>query len=233
MWVAPQLPPTDRFYQPIPDKTVGNMLGIAERNEGVDVRLWVDSRRITGTQLEWIQEKAGNCRSRNMSLLDLCSIPEYANGPLYAQPDTNPNWRIFKASLIWQQVDAARILVCLAGLEEGYQQVVYSDADITNMVINSKNVQPKLKKYGIIISGSDKFGYENQLFGFEPRRQDWCKQLYEDTRKSVSDLTIRRNGFAAFSAWIDGHVMKGDIILSKIIFNPEYDGTEARHPGLG
>lgn len=232
MWVAPQLPPTDRFYQPIPDRTVENMLGIAERNEGVDVRLWVDSRRITGTQREWIEEKAGNCPSQNMSLLDLCSIPEYANEPLYAQPDINPDWRRYKASLIWQQVDAARILVCLAGLEEGYQQVVYSDADITNMVIDSKIVQRKFKDSGIIISASELVGYENGLFGFERRRQEWCKQLYEETLNSVSDPVIKRNGFAAFSSWINGHVMKKDIILSKIIFYPDYDGTEARHPGL-
>ncbi len=232
MWVAPRLPPKDGvFYQPIPAKTVENMGGIAERNRGVDVRLWVDSQRVTEAQMEWMRGITAEFSCQNLSLCDLRTLDDYNREPLYSQPDTNPNWRIFKGSLIWKQVDAARILACLHCLEKGYEQAVYSDADITNLVVDSKDVQHKLRKYGIIISGSDRLVYENGLFGFSKTKQEWCRQLYEETVKSFSG-DLNRNGYSAFSDWITEHARRGDINMRTILFYPKFDGTEARHNEL-
>ena len=126
------------------------MLGIAKRNPNVDVKLWVDSKRMTNTQMKWVRNTVGECSSHNMSLLDLRTIPEYNNHYFYNQPDNSPNWRLDKHSLIWRQVDAARILACLQG---DYDQVFYSDADITNLRVDSDEVQGRLTRHGIILNG--------------------------------------------------------------------------------
>ncbi len=240
LWIPPRFPkisifeptPEDRpFCQPIPDKTVENMLRIAEQNEQVDVRLWVDSERLNRAQMEWLREMAGKACTRNMQILDLESISEYRSDQWFHQPDLSQNWRHNKHSLIWRQVDTARIL---AGVQGDYEQSFYSDADVTNLIIDSQNVQEQLQKHGVIVSGwptQDGAGYENQLFGFTRERKSLFFRLYEQTLEYVK--SHGRNGYDPFIIFINSKFKDEEKIDTReIVFSPEYDDTRASHPGL-
>ena len=231
LWVSPTFPvPGEQFWQPVPRQTVENMQGIAERNRTVDVQLWVDSIRMTGAQSEWLEKMTEECKLHNFSLHNLRTIPEYSNNPFYNQPDNSRNWRFNKHSLIWRQVDAARILACL---QSSHDQVFYSDADITNLVVDSSEVQSRLKKHGIILSGGvhEKVGpwYENGLFGFNPTKRDFFRLLYDTTLRDV--VMERENGYGSYINMIDSELKeKENIDLREIVFQARYDGTAALHP---
>ena len=70
LWVSPTFPvPGEQFWQPVPSPTVENMQGIADRNQNVDVQLYVDSRRLTDAQMGWLEKMMmgsecvrGSCR---------------------------------------------------------------------------------------------------------------------------------------------------------------------------
>ncbi len=236
VWIPPRFreislieyaPEDQPFRQPIPDKTVENMIGIADQNEGVDVRLWIDSRRMTTRQMTWLGEMTGRARTQNMQVVDLEAIPEYKGDYFYWLSDSSQDWRHDKHSLIWKQVDTARILACLQG---DYDQSFYSDADITNLVVASPKVQEPLQTHGLIVCGWPNSGYENGLFGFTRERKDLFRRLYRETLEDVK--VYRRNGYGTFMSFINELKAKEKINRHEIIFTPEFDGTEASHPGL-
>lgn len=235
LWIAPTFPASgEEFRQPIPDQTIENMYGIAGRNPITDVQLWIDSKRMTDTQMGWLEEMVGNCQYGNMALRNFRDVPEYGNNSLYNQPDNSPNWRFDKHSLIWRQVDAARILACL---QSAHDQVFYSDADITNLVVDSNEVQSRLKKHGIILAGAvdEKSGYpwyENQLFGFDARKRGFFRALYSRTLQDVA--MKRENGYGSYLDLINSE-LKGreGIDTREIVFQARFDGTVALHPKRG
>lgn len=230
LWIRPNFSERgEQFRQPMPSKTVENMRGIAERNPNVDVRLWVDSKRITEAQMQWLRDMVKECPSGNMSLLDLRTIPEYNNHHFYDQPDTSRDWRSDKHSLIWRQVDAAKILVCLQG---DYDQELYSDADVTNLRINSEEVQGRLARHGIILGGgigdSGYAWYENQLFGCDRRGRSFFRSLYDRT---IREVMRGENGYGSYIDLINSE-LKGKLGIDtrEIVFQSRYDGTVALHP---
>lgn len=220
------------FRQPIPDKTVKNMIGIAERNETVDVRLWIDSWRMTQAQMQWLQEMTESCPSQNLRLADLESIAEYRNDFWYHFPDYNPRWRSDKHSLIWQQVDTARILATLQG---NYEQSFYSDADITNLVVDSVPVQEIMERHGVIVAGWKNdvraVGYENGLFGFTRARKNLFGGLYSRTIEWAK--SFEENGYSPVLSFINEELVgKEKINPREIVFSPQFDFTQASHPDL-
>lgn len=235
LWIAPTFVAADAreepFREPIPTKTVENMLSIAARNPTADVRLWVDSKRLTKAQMSWLQEIATSCPSGNMSIQDLRTIPAYNQHPLFNQPDTSPNWRSDKHSLIWRQVDTARILACLQG---NYDQSFYSDADITNLNVNSEEVQQQLARHGVILScvtaGGGGIGFENGLFGFNKSRRGIFDLLYIETLRNVVNRT--QNGYQTLIDFFNfnSEVRRLGINKDEIGFEARYDGTCALHP---
>lgn len=240
LWIPPRFhdifslertPEDQSFYQPIPDKTVENMLRLAEQNELVDVRLWVDSERLNREQMEWLREMAGKACTKNMQIVDLESISEYRSDWWFHQPDPFRDWRHNKHSLIWRQVDTARILASLQG---DYNQSFYSDADVTNLIIDSSEVQEQLQKHGAIVSGwttKEGVGYENQLFGFTRERKSLFFRLYEQTLEYVK--SHGRNGYEPFIDFMNSEFKaKEKIDTREIVFSPDHDGTQASHPGL-
>ena len=232
LWISPSFPASgEGLMQPIPDTTIENMYGIAGRNPNTDVRLWIDSRRMTDAQISWLEQIMEERPSSNMTLHDFRSVPEYTNHSFYNQPDNSPNWRFDKHSLIWRQVDAARILACLQG---SYDQIFYSDADVANLVIGSDEIQSRLKKHGIILAGAvdEKSGYpwyENQLFGFDSRKRGFFRLLYDRTLRDVAER--RENGYSSYIDLINSE-LKGreGIDTQDIVFQARYDGTVALHP---
>lgn len=234
IWLSPKMSAgrseVGQFYPPIPDDTVKNILGIAERNPKVDVRLWIDSKRLNEPQMEWLGEMITKCPTGNLSLQDLRTIPSYDQNSFYNQPDTSDNWRIDKHSLIWRQVDAARLLSCLQG---DYEQVFYSDADVTNLNIESEDVQRRLFDHGVILSGFvDNKGfpmYENQMFGFDHRIRSLFNGLYERTIRNV--MTKAENGYPSYIDFINHELKeKVGIDTKEVVFECRHDGTVAHHP---
>lgn len=219
--------------KPIADRTIVNMYGIAERNPDVDMQLWVDSRRMTDAEMGWLEGIVGECASENMTLHDFCKIPEYRDHPLYNQSDYSSEPHFHKDSLIWRQVDAARILACLCS---SHDQVFYSDTDVANLVISSDEVQNRLKKQGVILAGGinerGRSWYENQLFGFDRRKRTFFSRLYERT---LSDALIRReNGYRSYVEFIRTELEgREEMDAQDIVFQVVHDdGTIPNHPQI-
>jgi hypothetical protein len=204
------------------------MLGISQRNPCTDVYLWVDSKRMTNAQRTWTEKMSKDSPAHNMSLRDLRDIHEY-NIPFYSQADKSENWRINKDSLIWRQVDAARILACL---QCDHDQIFYSDADVTNLVIDSEKVQAKIKKHGIIVSlgfiVGAYIGMENNLFGYDrERRGGFFKSLYKRTLSDTTRTERRSdsppfNGYQTFLHQIYEFLRNKNIYRDEILFATEY-----------
>ncbi len=235
LWMSPRFAVTGKgkdtqFHQPIPNETVENMLGISLRNPGVDVRLWIDSKRLTTPQMSWIEDTIGGSTG-NMSLQDLRSIPEYNSGSLYKSPDNSLTWRLHKSSLIWRQVDAARILACLQG---NYDQVYYSDADVTNLIVNSAKVQRVIARHGVILAGTVVDGqafYENSLFGFDQNKSEFFRLLYDKTVKDVQRKKI--NGYSTYIELINTELIaRMGINTKEVVYHCKFNGTYAKHAGL-
>jgi hypothetical protein len=234
VWMSP------RYYrggqtevrQPIQSATMENIFNIAKQNPETEVKFWTDFPRMAPSQLSWLEANFSDCLTHNLKLHDLRTIPAFANEEFYSQEDDFANWRSHKDSLIWRQVDSARILATLQG---SYGQTFYSDVDITNLVINTSEVQKPMKKYGLIIGGGGlakpiSAWYENQLFGFDERQRSFFRELY--TRTLQGAIYEKRNGYAPFVNLIRKELIP--IVRNKkigFIFRAKYDRTEAAHPG--
>lgn len=222
--------PTDPFHQPIPQKTLENMLHIAEQNHGVEARLWVDSKRLTPAQFDWLTETVKQYSSDNLALLDLRSIGEYNHDLFYNNPQLATGWGWDKHSMIWRQVDSAKLLICLQG---DYEQVFYSDGDMTNLLVDSEEVQTPLAKHGLLFRGgtipSDgHIFFENQLFGFSRQRKAMFEQLY---RQTIDES--KRSGMNGYGPYIDfiRRISRSEgFDVREVLFNAEHDGTSAFHP---
>ena len=230
LWIRPNFAERgEQFRQPILSKTIENIRIIAEQNSNVDVRLWVDSKRMSEAQMQWLKDMVGETLSGNMSLQDLRTIPEYNSHYLYNQTETSRDWQLDKHSLVWRQVDAAKILVCLQG---EYDQEFYSDADVVNLRVNSKEVQSRLRKHGIILGGgigdSGYAWYENQSFGIDRRGRSFFRTLYDRT---VREVMRGENGYGSYIDLINSELKgKMGIDTKEIVFQSRYDGTVALHP---
>jgi hypothetical protein len=221
---------SSEFHKPIPPKTVENIQNIAKQNPEVDVRLWIDSKRLTQEQRDWLENMVSQSELKNLVIHDLRTISEYCSTPLFNKSDDSPYWRADKKSLIWRVVDTARILASLQG---DYDQSFYSDADITNLRVNSDEVQQALSNHGCIVSGwadEKSRGMENQLFGFNKVNKDLFRSLYEQTLHDV-EYTFE-NGYPTFISFIRHEILeKRGVDMKEIVFRIGHDGTCAMHPG--
>lgn len=219
----------EKFITPIPEKTVENIINIASQNPNSDILLWVDSMRLTEEQAQWFKKTIAESRISNIKIKDLREIPEYATDGFYEKSEKNSGWRSDKHSLIWRQVDAAKILISFQG---DYDQYFYSDTDVTNLKIDSEEIQTAIRECGIVLGGG-KFSsgfpwYENQLFGFSKERISRFRLLYQ---KTISDVRSEaRNGYQVYIDFINNELIKNDRIETRsAIFEVRHDGTFAEH----
>jgi hypothetical protein len=230
LWIYPEFLSGDKeYFQPIPDKTIENIFFVCGQNPAIDVRLWIDKQRLTLQQINFIKSLEELCPSKNLIVRDLREISAYASEPLFNKSDSSSDWRWNKHSLIWQQVDAARILACLDG---SYDQSFYADADITNLKIENQIIQSIMRNHGLILAGgvgsTGYAWYENQMFGFTPTHRDFFEALY---KRSLEDAyTHKQNGYGAFIDLINEIVKtQKQIDTKEIVFSVKHDGTFAHH----
>lgn len=207
LWIPRELPaefsPGKTSYQPFPREYFDNALAIAALNPDVEVHLWIDSSRMDATTkriLENDLKKAGDegRHPGNIVVRDLQEIPDYKHGIFNqrAPQEELINWRNDpqKNSLIWRQIDLAKILICKQG---NYDQVFFSDLDCTNFKVNSPDVQAAMTKHGMVLGGeidptTTEETLENQLLGFDNRtRRGFLELLFKEAMKDA-DPRIRK-----------------------------------------
>ena len=233
LWLNLDLPaapdPDDGSLRaPMPAKYIGNIRQAAERHPETQVMLWIDSRRLTGKQRDFLQRVLEEDMP-NVHLKDLRSIPAYDREALYNQTETDPAWRnIGQSALIWRQVDAAKVLISLQG---DIDQSFFADLDHAHLDIGSREVQGMLEKRGLMIGNGLSSGayFENQLWGFTRDRRAFFEGYYTDVLKSAYR---GENGYNALLNRADRLLLgKERISPSEISFVNQPDGSKSEQPG--
>lgn len=187
LWLNLCLPPPpdpeEGIHEPLPARYIENLRTAAAEHASAELMLWVDSKRLTEKQLDYIKASIEQDHP-NLHLRDLRSIPAYDQEPLYNESETNSFWRAENNSLIWRQVDAAKILVSLQG---NFDQSFFVDFDHAHLDIDSQRVQSMIKNHGMMIgSGSTmELVIENQLWGFDNTRRSFFQDCYDATLKAA------------------------------------------------
>jgi hypothetical protein len=233
LWLNLDLPakpdPEDgSIRQPLPPEYIETVRKTARAHPTTNVVLWVDSERLTERQLRFLKKSVETNRA-NAKVKDLRSINAYRRQPLFNKPETNPGWRnAGQTSLIWQQVDAAKVLICLQG---NYTQTFFSDLDHAHFGVTSPKVQGMLKKHGLMI-GSSSNSYaniENQLWGFKRCRRDFFKAYYA---QALREAKKGDNAWSKLVSKVDKElVAKESIPLGEFCLLIDNDGTSAHQPG--
>ncbi len=148
LWIRPDFAKEGEIFNPpIKDADLNNLLNICKINPGVDVRFWVDFKRLSPEQQNWLHKEINEAGMSNLELLDLRSIDLYKNDHIFNAEGAD-NWRVadeLGTTHIYGAIDAAKILVCTVG---NYEQQFFSDLDIKGLDIRSEVVQKKLDRVG-------------------------------------------------------------------------------------
>ncbi|MBN8531036.1 MAG: hypothetical protein J0L97_04140 [Alphaproteobacteria bacterium] len=124
-------------------------------------------------------------------IVNLTAFPAYRDEPLFQHNEENPQWRQNQFSVIWQQIDALKILLLLATLNE-YDVTAFSDLDKTGLIIGEDPVLPKGVRLYTNISGS----VENQAFLVSQEGREAMEWLYYHTLDTTRHFTM--NGWGPF-----------------------------------
>lgn len=233
LWLNLDLParpdPEDgSIREPIPPRYIDNLRKAGLENPATDIILWVDSKRLSEKQFAFLQA-AVELDMPNTHVKDLRSIPAYDRAPLFNEPETNPNWRNSgQTSIIWRQVDTAKVLVSLQG---DYDQSFFADLDHAHLAINSAQVQGMLKDTGIMIGsqGAGTLTIENQLWGFTRERRPFFETYYVAALKKAYK---GENAWDALctKAYNELHKNEG-LSQSRFVLPINDDGTSAEQTG--
>jgi len=216
---APPDPVDGSIRAPMPERYIESIRAAGARHPAVEIDLWADSRRLTEKQFAYIKASIEDERP-NVRLKDLRTIVAYDKEALYNKAETNPVWRWkSKHTLIWRQVDAAKILISLQGR---FDQTFYADLDYAQLDIGSQEVQDKLKNKGMFIGD----GRENQLWGFNRSRRGFFKEYYAAALKVAY---AGENGWGPLVNKIDALERNG--IDGFYLCFLSSDGSQAEQPG--
>ncbi|TAL39137.1 MAG: hypothetical protein EPN97_02965 [Alphaproteobacteria bacterium] len=225
---APPDPEDGSVRQPLPQRYIANVRGAAAARPDAQFLLWMDSKRLTPRQWEFLQGSLED-ELPNAHLKDLRSIPAYDHESLYNEGETNPKWRDSgQRSLIWRQVDAAKILISLQGK---YDQTFFADLDHAHLDIDSEKVQRMLFKNGLMIgsSGSSCLSIENQLWGFVPARRKFFEEYYKTGLKSAHKGS---NAWNDLVCKVDKELIgRENLKMTDICLPIDGDNTSAEQPG--
>ncbi|MFN7112994.1 MAG: hypothetical protein ACK4PK_01390 [Alphaproteobacteria bacterium] len=219
------------FQRPMPPQYIDSIINAANHNPDTQIKLWIDSKRLTQEQRLFLQEQL-SAGSANAALSDLRDIPAYDREALYNKPETSRFWRDDKKSLIWRQVDAAKVLICLQG---NFDQVFFADADLAGFKTSDEALQKKIRTHGIFVNqGPDYPLIENQMWGFDSaRRRPFFEALYKDTLKQAYK---GENGWMSLVNMVDQMLCASKqsggegIYLYDIVHFTRESGLRAHHP---
>ncbi|NBO17895.1 MAG: hypothetical protein EBV03_01465 [Proteobacteria bacterium] len=212
LWMSPTFPvPGQAHAAPIPERIRSNILHVAEMNDGADVLLWTDPARFTAQQMAEFKSIEREAEHKNIHVRSLRDIAQYRSvkdpkGNLFFdQPNDAP--RSDKNSIFWRQVDVARIMATQESAREGYGQVFYADADITNLNVKAYEVEQVMQKHGALfcsgwVKGSP---IENGLFALTQQHAPLLEPLLKDTLAAA--LVAEVNGFNTLHEWAKDVVM--------------------------
>lgn len=224
----PETPPTV-FQRPMPPEYLASIQNACALNQGTDVKLWVDAKRMTQAQQDFLRDA---CASSGIALHDLRDIKAYDTERLYNKPEKSRFWRDDKQSLIWRQVDAAKVLVCL---QSNHDQIFFADMDLANTKTDDPKIQKMIKDHGIVVNqGPDYPLIENQLWGFDrARRLGFFEELYKNTlRESYQG----ENGWMSLVDLVDKKLCASPnnggegIYIDHITYSTKESGIRAHHP---
>jgi hypothetical protein len=225
---APPDPDDGSIREPLPAKYVENVREAGRAHPTTEIVLWVDSKRLTERQLTFLQHSIED-QLPNVHLKDLRSIPAYDQEPLYNQAETDPCWRNYgKNTLIWRQVDAAKVLVSLQG---NYDEVFFADLDHAHLSITSPPVQQMLETHGLMVGSisDSELTVENQLWGFRRSRQKFFEQYYD---RALRAANAGLNGWAELVTKVNGELVATQgIPIEEICLLINDDGSQAEHTG--
>lgn len=213
VWIAPTFAEEGgSFNRPLPPPIEANIAHVVSQNSKADVFLWVDKQRLTQEQWDYLERCAQNMPSHNLRIRNLRDISEYNQYPeLFNIPNDQPDDNAISDydKPLWRQADTARIMAALQTAKEGYEQVFYADADISNLCVDSvdtPDIQEKMAKFGIILcDGPQGYGFENGMFAFSQKRRRWFEELLERTLPDT--MSNGRDGFYVFEKWVEGTVL--------------------------
>jgi hypothetical protein len=226
---APPDPEDGSIREPLPRKYVESIRRAGKDNPNADVMLWVDSKRLTRRQMEFLKAALEEGRP-NVHLKNLRALNKYRHNPLYNERESNANWRNGgKHSLIWRQVDAAKVLISLQG---DYDQTFFCDLDYARLPIGGKEIQGMLQKHHFMVGSGDnscKSSIENQLWGFERSRKPFFESYYEAALQKAAE---GENAWGVLCDKVRGELHdKEGIPLPEICFPFANDGSQAEHTG--
>jgi hypothetical protein len=196
----------------IPPFLVQNILENREINRAPDIQLqfWHNPEHFPVNATNVLMKIA----SSGIKLMDLRSLSDYTREPLYAYQDTAPDALKNQNSLLWRQIDAAKILIMMRSLPED-GQAISSDMDIKGIDVHSPKVQNPLSMYGVLLGAHGTFnrrlGYdcmENQLLGMDDRQKSFFQETYEDTLRMATRAKNPQNGYETLINAFKARVMQ-------------------------
>lgn len=196
MWLGLYYPEKDAvFVQPIPTTNLAIIAKNAALNPEADVSVWFDYNRLSRAQLTHLDKWATETQTENVHIKDMNEFDAYRCTSFFKQPETDKEWRKNKGSLIWRQVDAARLLLAQ---QQGYDHIFYADTDITNLDLNTPALQTRLEQFKIVLlRPSRQMPIDNGFWGIKaPDMQASFKTLYDQTMGEFSYKLSFDNGFA-------------------------------------
>lgn len=235
LWLGLDLPAIpcpyeDHIYNPMPSEYIENVNRAAKNNPETDTSLWVDSERLTPLQYAWLKAAL----PAPVKLQDLRSIPEYNSEALYNEGDANKCWREEndQSSLIWRQVDAAKVLITLQG---DYEQSFFTDMDYAHLELNSDEIQERMNEYGFLIGEysctSDldiERKIENQFFGITKENKEFFKDLYV---KTIDEAYKGENGWPIFVEAFTSKIKEMGSTQATVAYSVKPKGSPAFQPG--
>jgi hypothetical protein len=219
------------FHLPMPANYIEAVCRASRNNPHADVHLWMDFERLNADQIAYMRQRFQEQGSPNLELKNLRDIPAYSSENLFNQNNASFTWRAeLKHDVIWRQVDAAKILICLQG--DQYEQTFFADLDFAAIEIKDPFLQNTMQKYGLLVRGTidleaETAFLENQAWGFVSARKPLFAEIY---RQTLTDAYEGFNGYSAFVKNINAVTDRECINIRNLIYFGFHDQTEAHHP---
>lgn len=220
------------FLLPMPANYIEAACRASHNNPNADVHLWMDFERLNTDQIAYMRQRFQEQGGPNLELKNLRDITTYRSENLYNLNNASHTWRRqLKHEVIWRQVDAAKILICLQG--DQYEQTFFADLDFAALIIEDPFLQNTIQKHGLLVRAEIDLKtrmtiLENQAWGFTRKRASLFEVIYRQTLMNAYD---GYNGHAAYIDHIGALAKYENFDIRDLVYFGFHDKTQAYHPG--